>query len=53
MKTANYIQDLILNFNRINKKQEKAILEHFGQEIDENITEQDVWEQTRKIIQNN
>ena len=53
MKTADYIQELMRNFNRINKKQEKAILEYFGQEIDENMTEQDVWEQTRKIIQSN
>ena len=52
MKTADYIQKLIHNFNRIDKKQEKEILEYFGQEIDENMTEQDVWEQTRKIIQN-
>ena len=49
MKTVDYIQELIHNFN----KQEKAILEHFGEEIDENMTDQDVWEQTRKIIQNN
>lgn len=53
MKTVDYIQELIHNFNRINNKQEKAILEHFGEEIDENMTDQDVWEQTRKIIQNN
>ena len=53
MKTADYIQALMRNFNRINKKQEKAILEYFGQEIDENMTEQDIWEQTRKIIQSN
>ena len=53
MKTADYIQELIYNFNRINKKQEKAILEYFGKEIDENMSEQDVWEQSRKIIQSN
>ena len=53
MRTVDYIQELIHNFNIINKKQEKAILEYFGEEIDENMTEQDVWEQTRKIIQNN
>ena len=53
MKTADYIQKLIHNFNRINKNQEKAILEYFGDEIDENLTEQDILEQTRKIIQYN
>ena len=53
MKTVDFIQELFHNFNRINKKQEKAILEYFGQEFDENLTEQDIWEQTRKIIQNN
>lgn len=53
MKTTDYIQKLIHNFNIINKEQEKAILEYFGEEIDENMTEQDVWEQTRKIIQSN
>ena len=53
MKTADYIQKLMHNFNRISKEQEKAILKYFGEEIDENMTEQDVWEQTRKIIQSN
>ena len=53
MKTADYIQELIHNFNRINKKQEEAILEYWGEEIDGNMAEQDVWEQTRKVIQNN
>lgn len=53
MKTVDYIQILINNFNRINKKQEEAILEYWDEEIDENMTEQDVWEQTRKVMQNN
>ena len=53
MKTVDYIQILKENFNRINKKQEEAILKYWGEEIDENMTEQDVWEQTRKVIQNN
>ena len=53
MKTVDYIQILINNFNRINKKQEEASLEYWGEEIDENMTEQDVWEQTRKVMQNN
>ena len=53
MKTADYIQELIHNFNRIDKKQEEAILEYWGEEIDGNMTEQDIWEQTRKVIQNN
>ena len=53
MKTVDYIQIIEENFNRINKKQEEVILEYWGKEIDENMTEQDVWEQTRKVIQNN
>ena len=53
MKTADYIQELIKGFHRISKKQEEAILKYWGEEIDENMTEQDVWEQTRKVIQNN
>ena len=53
MKTVDYIQILKENFNRINKKQEEAILKYWGKEIDENMTDQDVWEQTRKVIQKN
>ena len=42
------------NFIRINNKQEKAILGYWGKYIDDNIfTEQDVWEQTRKVMLEN
>lgn len=52
IKTKTYIKKLQKNFIRINKDQEKAILKYWGEYIDDNIfTPQDVWEQTRKLIQ--
>lgn len=53
MKTVDYIEELRYNWNRISEKQEKAIIDYFGENIGEELTEQDVWEQARKIIQNN
>ena len=54
LKTKKYIEDLKFNFIRINKNQEKEILKYWGKNIDTNIfTEQDIWEQTRKIINSN
>ena len=53
MKTIDYIEELRYNWNRISGKQEKAIIDYFGENIDEELTEQEVWEQTRKIIQSN
>ena len=50
MKTKNYIEELKRNFIRINEKQEKEILKYWGENIDNCFTEQDIWEQTRKII---
>jgi len=53
LKTVSYIEDLRKNFIRISDKQEKAIVDYFGKNIGNEFTEQDVWEQTRKIINNN
>lgn len=53
MKTIEYIKELRYNMNRISKKQEDAIIEHFGENIEKIYTEQDIYEQTRKIIENN
>lgn len=50
VKTKKYIEELRENFIRINKVQEKAILEYWGEYIGNEFTKQDVWEQTRKII---
>ena len=52
MKTIKYIKDLKENFIRISDKQEKAILKYWGKNIGNEFTEQDVWEQTRKVIDN-
>lgn len=53
MRTIDYIEDLRKKFIRISKEQEKAIIEHFGENISNEYTEQDIWEQTRKIINKN
>lgn len=52
MKTTKYIEVLKENFIRISERQEKAILEYWGKNIGNEFTEQDVWEQTRKVIDN-
>ncbi len=52
MKTIKYIEILKENWIRISDKQERAILEYWGKNIDNEFTEQDVWEQTRKVINN-
>ena len=52
MKTTKYIKDLKENFIRISPQQEKAILEYWGKNIGNEFTEQDVWEQTRKVMDN-
>lgn len=39
------------NFRRINPEQEKAILKYWGENIGNEFTEQDISEQTRKIMQ--
>ena len=53
MKTLTYINNLRNSFIRITKEQEKAIIEYWGNSIPTNeLTEQDIWEQTRKVITN-
>ena len=52
MKTIKYINQLRENFIRISEKQEKAILEFWGESIGNEFTEQDIWEQTRKVMNN-
>ena len=53
LKTLSYIDKLRKNFVRISSKQEEAIVDYFGKNISNEFTEQDIWEQTRKIIDNN
>ena len=53
MKTKKYIEKLRENFVRITSIQEKAIIKYWGQNIGNEFTEQDVWEQTRKVINDN
>lgn len=50
IKTKKYIEELRKNLIRINDKQEKAIIEYWGEYIGNEFTEQDIWEQTRKIL---
>lgn len=52
MKTSKYIEILKENWIRISDKQERAILEYWGKNISNEFTEQDVWEQTRKFMNN-
>lgn len=50
IETKKYIEELKRNLVRINEKQEKAIIEYWGKYIGNEFTDQDIWEQTRKII---
>ena len=52
MRTSQYIKKLKENFIRISLFQEQAIIKYWGANIRNDFTEQDVWEQTRKIIDN-
>lgn len=52
MKTIDYIEELRYNMNRITKEQEKSLINYFGEEIRNEFTEQDICEQTRKILEN-
>lgn len=52
MKTSKYIEILRENWIRISDKQERAILDYWGKNIGNEFTEQDVWEQTRKVMNN-
>ncbi len=41
------------NFVRVSDKQEQALLKYWGENIDEyELTEQDICEQTRKVMNN-
>ena len=52
LKTKNYIKNLKENFVRISEKQEKALIEYFGENIGNEFTEQDITEQARKVMDN-
>ena len=52
MKTDTYIKNLKENFVRITTTQEKAIIKYWSKNIDNEFTNQDIWEQTRKVINN-
>ncbi len=52
MRTSKYIEILRENWIKISNKQERAILEYWGKNIGNEFTEQDVWEQTRKVMDN-
>jgi len=52
MKTTKYIKNLKENFIRISERKEKAILKYWGKNIGNEFTEQDIWEQTRKDMNN-
>ena len=52
MKTDTYIKSLKENFIRITTAQEKAIKKYWGEYIGNEYTDQDIWEQTRKVINN-
>lgn len=47
-----YIEDLRNHFIKISQIQEQAIREYWSKNIGNEFTEQDVWEQTRKVISN-
>lgn len=51
METKKYIKKLKKNFIKITTQQEKEILKYFGNNISNEFTEQDIWEQTRKTIE--
>ena len=50
METKKYIEELKKNFVIISKEQEKAILNYWGKNIGNEYTKQDIYEQTRKVI---
>lgn len=50
MKAEKYIKEMKENFVRISPEQEQAILKYWGKNIGNEFTEQDICEQTRKII---
>ena len=50
MKTKKLIKEYQTGWYRLTKEQEKAILEYWGSEIGNEFTNQDIHEQTLKII---
>ncbi len=53
LKTIKYIEEMRQNFVRISDKQKQALLKYWGKNIDEyELTEQDICEQTRKVMNN-
>ena len=52
MKTVTYIKNLKKDFVRITATQEQAIIKYWGKNIGNEFTDQDVWEQTRKVMNN-
>ena len=50
MKTKKLIKEYESGWYRLTKEQEKAILEYWGSEIGNEFTEQDIHEQTLKLI---
>lgn len=47
------IKEMKENFVKITEKQEKALLEYWGEYIENEFTEQDICEQTRKVMNEN
>lgn len=52
MKTEKLIEEMKENFVRITPKQEQLIMEYWGENIPNYLTEQDICEQTHKAMQN-
>lgn len=52
MKTKKLIQEMEKNFVRVTEKQKKLIMEYWGKDIPDYLTEQDICEQMHKIMQN-
>ncbi len=53
LKTIKYIEEKRQNFVRISDKQKQALLKYWGKNIDKyELTEQDICEQTRKVMNN-
>jgi len=50
MQTIDYIKELRDNGNKVSTAEKKVILKYFGKTIRNEFTEQDVWEQARKMI---
>ena len=50
MKTKKLIEEYQAGWYRLTKRQEKAIIEYWGDEIGNEFTDQDIHEQTLKVI---